>query len=99
MSKHVEITCTERITLAPDHAHLVLHPHAVEKTYPVYMVDGQRYVEIMGDTRGGKLLTPLSDLIVKDGELRSKHAPRRVYEVPSIWPGDIPALTDITPAE
>lgn len=99
MSKHAEITCTERITLTPDHAYLVLHPHATEKVYPVYMVDGQRYVEVMGDTRGGKLLTPLSGLIVRDGELRSKYAPRRVYEAPTIWPGDIPALTDITPVE
>lgn len=96
--KHHEITCTERITLAPDHAHLVLHPNDTEKIYPVYVIDGERYIIIKGDTLGGELMTKLSDLHISNGELNAIPAPMRVYlkDMPRLYPQDIPALTDIT---
>lgn len=94
--KHT-ITCTERITLPPDHAHRVLYPHATTKIYPVYNVDGQRYIEIKADTLGGVLLTRLSDLHVSNGELNAVPAPIRVKDaLPYIYPQDIEKLTDIT---
>ena len=96
--KHYTITCTEHITLPPDHAYRVLHPHATEKVYPVYTVNGERYIEIKADTLGGILLTKLADLHVSGGELNAVPAPIRVdgRDMPRIYPQDIPALTDIT---
>ena len=95
--KHT-ITCTERITLAPDHAYRVLHPHAAEKIYPVYTIDDERYIEIKADTLGGILLTKISDLHVMDGELNAIPAPRRVNEkdMPVVYPQDVQSLKDIT---
>lgn len=95
--KHT-ITCTERITLAPNHAYRVLHPHDTEKIYPVYTIDGEKYIEIKGDTLGGVLMTKLSDLHVMDGELNAITAPIRVAEkdMPRIYPQDIDGLRDIT---
>ena len=97
MKRHV-ITCTERITLAPDHARKVLHPNDTEKTYPVYTIDGERYISIKADTIGGTLLTRLSDLHVYNGELNAVPAPLRVSDadMPRLYPQDINGLTDIT---
>ena len=96
--KHYDITCTERITLAPDHARKVMHPNATEKTYPVYTIDGERYIIIKADTLGGTLLTRLSDLHVFSGELNAIPAPLRVpdADMPRLYPQDIDGLTDIT---
>lgn len=94
------ITCTERITLPPDHAYRVLHPHATEKTYPVYTVGNERYIEIKADTLGGTLLTKLTDLNVDmdTGELNAFSSPLRVddHDMPRLYTVDIQDLADIT---
>ena len=96
--KHYTITCTERITLPPDHAHRVLYPHATEKTYPVYTVGNERYIEIKADTLGGTLLTKLTDLHVDNGELNAVSTPLRVdnRDMPRLYTVDIQDLADIT---
>ena len=96
--KRYEITCTERVTLPPDHARKVMDPDATEKVYPVYTIDGERYISIKADTLGGTLMTRLNDLHVDNGELNAVPAPMRVddMDVPRIYPDQIMDLTDIT---
>ena len=99
---HHEITCTERITMAPDLVRRIDEPRATEKTYPVYRIAGERYIEVWGDSHGGRRLSKLdSENLHVDihGVLRPSRCPLRVRneDMPYIRPADMPnLLTDIT---